>query len=506
MRIIWLTALVLLIILTVFHMILPIIRLPFKMEIDLDEGWNAFFSQKAIAGQPLYLHPTPWISVNYLPFSFYVVGALGRLLGDTLLAGRLVSVLSLLMLALGISLIVAKLSRNSYASIFAGFICLGSFAAFGTYYVGKNDPEMLGHLWSFAALSLYVLDEAILHKPKKLFFVALLCLVGAYVKPSIVAIPLAISLNILMRSRRKFLLWLALGSLAVVGLVLPSLLIWGKGVFVQVLGFPRTYSLAKLAADALLFALINAIPLLALYPWLRRRAKANPVRVASLYLGMALIVGLSFSGGHGTDVNMFFDFLIALSLLVGLFLSEVNEGNAARVYRHRAVTAVIPFAVMAGFLFLSIMKIPQTDDQSEIRFGVWRPSILQILKRSQRVTMEDASFVQQAKGPVICEGIILCFFSHKEFIFDPFFVREAIEKRKINESDLLNKIDAGYFDLIQLEGEIGRVPQTLSVFSFVRKDVWYDRWTGNMKKEIAKHYRIARRSINGVFYVPIASR
>ena len=506
MRIVRPMALLLLILLVIFHTILPIIRLPFKMEIDPDEGWNAFFCQKAIAGQPLYLHPTPWISVNYLPFSFYIVGIMGWLLGDTLFAGRLISLRSLLMLALGISVIVARLSRNSYASIFAGFLCLGSFAAFGTYYIGKNDPEMLGHLWSFAALFLYILDESILDKPKKFLFVALLCLVGAYFKPSMVAVPLAISLDILIRSRRKFLLWLALGSLAVMGLVLPSLLIWGKGAFVQVLSFPRTYSLAKLGADALLFGLINGIPLLALYPWLRHRAKANPVRVASLYLGMALIVGLFFSGGYGTDVNMFFDFLIALSLLVGLFLSEYNEGNAVNVYRHRAITAIVPFAVMAGFLFLSIMKVPQTDDQSEIRFGVWRPSILQILKRSQQETMEDASFVQQAKGPVICEGTILCFFSHKEFIFDPFFVREAIEKGQISESDLIKKIDDRYFALIQLEGEIGQVPQTLRVFSFVRKDVWYDRWTENLKKEIAKHYRIARRSINGVFYVPIDGR
>src|SRR5512138_1754877 len=287
MKTAWPVALVGLIGLGLFQMVLPLVRAPFTMEIDPDEGWNAFFAEKALAGRPLYRQPTPWLSVNYPPLSFYAAGGLGRLLGDTLLAGRSISIVSLLALSLMLSLIVSRLTRDRTASLFAGFLCLGSFAAFGTYYVGKNDPELPAHLLSFAAFGLYLLDDRILEKPKKLFLVACLCLAGVFFKPTVVAAPLAISLDILLRSRRKFLLWAGLGTLAVAGFALPSLLIWGRGLFVQVLTFPRGYSLAKLGADGLLFGLVFVLPLGALYPWLRRRLGSDRIRAAALFLGTA---------------------------------------------------------------------------------------------------------------------------------------------------------------------------------------------------------------------------
>lgn len=490
-------ALVVLAGLALFQMILPVVRAPFKMPIDPDDGWNAFFGQKAMTGRPLYQHPTPWLSVNYPPFSFYIVGALGRLLGDTLLAGRSLSILSLLLLSLMVALVVVRRSRDRYAAIFAGFFCLGLFAAFGTYYVGKNDPEMLGHLWSFAALVLYMLDGSVLDQPRKLLLIAFLCLAGVFVKPSLLAVPLAISLDILIRSRRKFLLWAVLGSLAAAGLALASLWLWGPGLFVQVLTFPRGYSLAKLGADALLFGLMNAVPLGALYPWLRRRAGSDPVRVAALFLGTATITGLFFSGGHGTDINVFFDFLIALSLAAGFFLSELG-GSRGR----NAPAAFAPFAVMAGLLVLSVLKVPPMESQTEVRFGLWRPGSLEILRRSEQETLADAAFVRSVPGPVICENILLCVLSEKEFLFDPFYVREAIEHGRLSEPDLARRIENGEFGLIQLEAEIGPVSQALGPFDFVRNAAWYDRWTKNLKQTIAAHYRITRRSASGVFYVP----
>lgn len=502
MKTVWFAALVGLVGLTLFQMVLPLVRAPVTMEIDPDEGWNAYFSQKALAGRSLYRNPTPWLSVNYPPFSFYAAGALGSLLGDTLFAGRLISLASLLALCLMISAIVARLTRDRYASLFAGFLCLGSFAVFGTYYVGKNDPELPAHLLSFAAFALYLLDEEVLEKPKKLFLVAVLSLTGIFFKPSVVAAPLAISVDILLRSRRKFLLWAGLGSLAAAGFASASFLLWGPGLFVQVLTFPRGYSLAKLGADALLFGLVFGLPVAALCPWLRRRAGSVPIRAAGLFLGTAAVTALAFSGGHGTDINMFFDVLIAFSLLSGLFLSELGRGASTGIYRRRAAAAFAPSALMAGFLAVSALKVPAMDGQTEIRFGVWRPGARQTLRLSRQETLADAAFVRSVEGPVICERTLLCVLSGKELIFDPFYVRESIEKGRLGEADLVGRIEAGEFGLIQLEAEIGRVSGTIGLFDFVRNEAWYDRWTEGLKTAIAGHYRIVRRSVNGVFYVP----
>src|SRR5512138_2399825 len=125
MKTAWPVALVGLIGLGLFQMVLPLVRAPFTMEIDPDEGWNAFFAEKALAGQPLYRQPAPWLSVNYPPLSFYAAGVLGRLLGDTLLAGRLISLASVLALSLLVFLAAARLTRDRYASLFAGLLCRG---------------------------------------------------------------------------------------------------------------------------------------------------------------------------------------------------------------------------------------------------------------------------------------------------------------------------------------------------------------------------------------------
>jgi len=499
-----LAVLVLLGILTVLHLILPIIRMPFKLEIDYNEGWNAIFCRKAISGEPIYTHHSGWISVNYPPLSFYIVGAVGWLLGDPLFAGRLVSLLSVVAIALGVAWISARRSRNVFASVFSGCFCLGSFAAFATHYVGMNDPQLLGHAFALGALLIYALDESVLDKPGKLFLVALLSSLGLFIKHNLVALPLAITADVLYTSRKKFPLWLALGSAAAAGLALLSFLIGGTEMFAEVLRFPRTFGLAKLLIALGLFALVAGLPLLTLLPWLRLQWPSRLVRLACLYAGLGTVLGIVMVGGYGTDVNIFFDGLIGLSLLVGLFLSDDSERLTPSFYRRRAMPVTMPAAMILGLLCVTVLKLAPADSLSEVRFRIWRPGILQTLAHVQQETLRDAAFVRESRGPVICENLVLCFLSRPEFVLDTFFVREAVAKGRMDESDLLRKIDRGSFAVIQLEQEIGAGARGRGIVAFVGEKILSDRLTENIKREIASRYRLSRRSVNGVFYVPVS--
>ncbi len=75
--------------------------------LDPNEGWNAYHTAAVLGGSPLYPDPSGYLVNNYPPLSFYVVAALGRLLGDTIVAGRILSLLSLA--AIAISLYAAAL-------------------------------------------------------------------------------------------------------------------------------------------------------------------------------------------------------------------------------------------------------------------------------------------------------------------------------------------------------------------------------------------------------------
>jgi hypothetical protein len=69
----------------------PSYRAFLDIEVDENEGWAAYHADAAMGRSALYPSRDQLITNNYPPLSFYIVGALGRLIGDTVLAGRLLS-------------------------------------------------------------------------------------------------------------------------------------------------------------------------------------------------------------------------------------------------------------------------------------------------------------------------------------------------------------------------------------------------------------------------------
>src|ERR1700716_1241342 len=78
-----------------YHAAAPVnLRVPF----DPDEGWNAYLQSRAVSGEALYPASDSFLINNYPPLSFYLIGGLGALLGDNIVAGRIVSLASFLFL------------------------------------------------------------------------------------------------------------------------------------------------------------------------------------------------------------------------------------------------------------------------------------------------------------------------------------------------------------------------------------------------------------------------
>src|SRR5258708_25428438 len=67
--------------------------IPAHFSSDPNEGWNAFQAARAIGTGPLYSGPQALTGNNYPPLSFYLVGWAGRLLGDPIVAGRVMPLL-----------------------------------------------------------------------------------------------------------------------------------------------------------------------------------------------------------------------------------------------------------------------------------------------------------------------------------------------------------------------------------------------------------------------------
>ena len=93
----------------------PVYRGFLNIEIENNEGWNAYFADAAMGRMPLYPSADQLITNNYPPLSFYIVGLVGRVVGDPVLAGRLVSLVAVVAIATAIALSVRRLGGSGVA-------------------------------------------------------------------------------------------------------------------------------------------------------------------------------------------------------------------------------------------------------------------------------------------------------------------------------------------------------------------------------------------------------
>ena len=101
-----------------------------NIEITDNEAWNAYFADAAMGKMPLYPSAAQLITNNYPPLSFYIVGSAGRLIGDPVLAGRLLSLISVIAIATAIALSVRRLGGTQTAAVISAAFYIAMMSRF----------------------------------------------------------------------------------------------------------------------------------------------------------------------------------------------------------------------------------------------------------------------------------------------------------------------------------------------------------------------------------------
>src|SRR5579862_1945705 len=140
-------------------LIAPLAVLTHHVPLDPNEGWNAYFTRIAMSGGPLY--PAGDLVTNvYPPLSFYLVGLAGLVTGDTILAGRIVALLAVLVVAGNLYLWLRAVTAPVQIALL-GSACFLVFAVtFGQTYIGLDDPQWLAHAIMTSGLVLIWRREA----------------------------------------------------------------------------------------------------------------------------------------------------------------------------------------------------------------------------------------------------------------------------------------------------------------------------------------------------------
>jgi hypothetical protein len=457
----------------------PLVRSFWDFEIDINEGWNAYHALLAMAGRSIYVHDSPYYFNNYPPLSFYVVGALGRLLGDPVLAGRLVSVAAVLAIAAAAGDMVRAGGGSRADARLAAATCALLFAAFATDYVGMDDPQLLGQALITAGLAVHLRGPATAGRGA---WVAVLFSAGMLVKHNMIVLPLLVAADVLARGPNRARAGFFAVGLALAGLsALLLLLLVGKPFFAQLVA-SRTWSVER----AFLFTTEIAgrlhAPLLVVGLGLLWSRSRRPAGLVLAWLAVALGLGVYFAGGGGTDVNIWFDVFIALGVGTGLAAMAAAEAvGAARVKLAVALVA------NAGVLLYAPLCLG--------RFGV---DVAGEMDERERLFRADTEYVRAIPGTALCQSQLLCFRAGKPAFWDSFNAYQGMLMGRMPADTLTGMIERHELAVVQISdlpsgGDYPGAQTMPNRFPHYGDDVF---------AALAREYVVDRVGVSGRFFRP----
>lgn len=463
----------------------PLIRAFWDFEIDFNEGWNGYFQLRAMAGQPLYSGYPPTFANNYPPLSFYLVGTVGRVIGDPVLAGRLVSLGALAAIAWASGSIVRAAGGGKWERFLAIATCVLLFAAFATDYLGMNDPQLLAQAFATAALAVH-LGGAPSTPPStgRTMLTAVLVAVSVMTKHNLILVPLLITGDVLLRgSGRQRAAWF-LSGIVLAGL--SGALLWalgGSAPFAMILA-PRSWEVDRAFLFTVEILARYQAPLAVVGAGLYAARARRPAGLILAYLIAAVALGAAWSGGAGTDINVFFDISIALAIGAGLAASGLREHGVSP-----RLLAAFALLANAGVLFFA--------PQALGRFGV---DMAGDMADRARLFAQDTVYLAAKPGPVLCQSQLLCLRAGKPMVYDSFNATQAMRFGKLPKDTLTGMLARREIAVVQISDLPARSPNDPpGVQAYPTRFVNFE---DDVFDALARYYRIDRVGISGRFYVP----
>ncbi len=427
-----------------------------KLPIDPNEGWNAYHAAAAISGQPLYPGPHADFVNNYPPLSFYIVGLFGRVVGDVLIAGRIISLLAFVAVCAGLAVASRRMGVGRDLSLLPPLF-FAAVLLLSTDYAGMDDPQMLAHAIAMGGFLLVLRPR---RDHRRLAAAALLFVLAFFVKHNVVAMPLAVTAWLFLHERKSA--WRLTGfgaAFLIVGLLIFRLA-YGVSLF-SVVATARTYSFDALRQGLLAWLVWSAVPIIALAGLVRFR-RADPfVSLCLLYTGIGTAIGLVFLGGAGVDPNVLFDADIAVAL-------------SAAVVVHRLKGWQQP-ALAAGIIAPLLLAAATSQD--------WQDHVQHPLEDAA-TSARDIAYIAGRRGPALCEMLSFCYWAGKPATVDVFNLGQQFATGTRSADELVRRIAAKRFAVIQFDPDS---PAPLGPA---------------VRQAMQRAYRIDHRDDLGTFYVP----
>src|SRR5215472_3520869 len=467
-----------------------LLSIGFIFERNYNEGWNVYNAQRLIAHELIY-DDNYWRINNYPIFSFLAVAGVNFVIRDLLLSGRIISLISFVAAGLLAGAAIRRLGGDRTDAVFGAGCALGFCYLVAPAWIAVDDPQTCGE-----AIMLGGLVSYISRPPGRLSLLqtALFVVLGGFVKHNLVAIPLAITFDLAIRSRHWLPFWFACCASLAAGCLGLTYLVAG-GDFIDHLLSPRLFDWNGARYHLAKYLRLSEFPL-ALILLFARAVLSSDRRILASYGIASIFLAVITSGFEGTSYNMFQDAAVFLAIAAGATLHELRIRMIAGGLGHEQVATVAlglaPLLLAQPILARSPLAFAQIYHSG---------SLLERDRRAEQSFLAEAEFISKRHGLAICESLLLCYRADQPFAIDPFNSRQYILAGRLDEHQLIQRIVAKEFAVVQLRADICDDPEAVfcHILHHKRK---FSRFTDDVLYAVDRYYRIAWRAQDGTFYVP----
>jgi hypothetical protein len=410
----------------------PVYRAFLDIEIDGNEGWNAYYADAAMGRMPLYPSCDQLITNNYPPLSFYIVGALGWLIGDPVLAGRLLSLAAVAVVATGVGLAIKRFGGSPAAATVGAAFFVATMCRFFTDYVGMNDP----HLLAQAIMTLgFVGFLRAMARDSGYGAPILLMVAAGFIKHNIIVMPLTAMVWLGINRPRQLVKCGLLAVSAIAAGFALCFAAFGADFFANLMS-PRAL-LWRPAFDAVGHLQWLAVGLIAwLYvgltlprPGSQAELGNQGVRLCSLMIVLGLLSFFIQKTGHGVADNAQFELVFGVSLGVGLAFAHAPFLPLARRYS--------PDALRSIFLLAICLRLTASTRLEPVRL-LTDPSFHAEIATRKAAMSATVARIQMSPGDVAYTSLA-CYRAGKPFVVDLFNSGQRLMAGKL-PADAISKL------------------------------------------------------------------
>lgn len=414
--------------------------IPAHFSNDPNEGWNAFQTLQALGAGPLYPPPGSLTGNNYPPVSFFIVGWIGQMTGDDIVAGRIIAFVSALIVSGFIFAAVRLINvRSTVEPMIGVLLFLGFNATIFRSYFAMDDPQWLGHALMTAGI--FLLLTGAKNKPLeagRVVAAALLVLSGGFIKHNLVAFPLAATLWLGFHDRRALTVWIVTSAFTLVAAAALLYHTYGYVFFADLLASNRHYSWSRMAFRSVgPMAVMVPMILITLRLWNARKVDRR-IDLILLMVVISVPLGILERSGQGVDRNAHFEALIALSITTAVSLGRCGFASKKLLLLRPLPWLIVPF----------LLLLPET----------FRTDVNEILHRGDREIVWSVmqNRVAATSGRVACETPAICYWAGKPFEID-FFLYGQHSAIHHDAAALAHALAEHRFAAIELDRELPRL-------------------------------------------------